>query len=217
MTRSIRILLAASCGLLLLSSAPAGAHEPQADAGVVSASAAAPAAGIRGEAIANMMEAGDKLIELAGAVPANKWGWRPGKGVRSVGEVYVHVVQGNYFLCSFLGAKSPLPPEELKKLETTAQSPATMVKLLKDSYAFGATSIAELSDADLETTVTVFGQPMTKRAVLLILAAHSHEHLGQSIAYARMNKVVPPWTAREQAAAKQKAQAANQGQEGHTH
>ena len=212
MIQSIRTLLAAGCSALLLASAPALAAEPPSSAGVTAVSADKPAApGIQGEAIANMMDAGEKIIELAGAVPPNKWGWRPGKGVRSVGEVYLHVVQGNYFLCTFLGATTPLPAEELKKLETTPQTPASMVKHLQDSYAFVSKTIRELPESDLETPVTFMGRPMTKRAVLLLLAAHSHEHLGQSIAYARMNKVVPPWTAREQEAAKQKAAAANEG------
>jgi len=211
MIRSIRTLLAAGCTTVLLASAPAFAAEPQTSAGMTAVSDGAAAPGIQGEAIANMMDAGEKIIELAGAVPPNKWGWRPGKGVRSIGEVYLHVVQGNYFLCSFLGAKPPLPPEELKKLETAPQTPASMVKHLRDSYAFVSKTILELPESDLESPVTFFGRPTTKRGVLLLLAAHSHEHLGQSIAYARMNKVVPPWTAREQAMAKQKAAAANEG------
>ena len=215
MIRSIRTFLAAGCCTALLASAPALAHEPQASASATQSPEVVTATGIRAEAIANMMDAGDKIIELAGAVPPGKWGWRPGKGVRSVGEVYMHVVQGNYFLCSFLGVTPPLPKEELQKLETAPQTPASMVKHLQDSYAFASKSIAGLSDADLEAPVTFFGQPMTKRAVLLLLAAHSHEHLGQSIAYARMNKVVPPWTAREQAMSKQKA--AVVGHEGHAH
>jgi hypothetical protein len=38
-----------------------------------------------------------------------------------------------------------------------------------------------------------------------VLVSHSHEHLGQSIAYARANNITPPWTAREQEAMKKKA------------
>jgi uncharacterized damage-inducible protein DinB len=29
------------------------------------------------------------------------------------------------------------------------------------------------------------------------MANHMHEHLGQAIAYARVNGVVPPWSAKE--------------------
>ena len=37
---------------------------------------------------------------------------------------------------------------------------------------------------------------MTKRGLLLFSAEHMGEHLGQSIAYARVNNIVPPWSAR---------------------
>ena len=38
----------------------------------------------------------------------------------------------------------------------------------------------------------------------MLLLSHVHEHLGQSIAYARMNDIVPPWTAKQQAGAQAK-------------
>lgn len=208
MTRSIRTMLAAVFGLSL-AAGPSPAVE------------VATAPGLRGEVIANMMDAGEKIIELAGAVPANKWSWRPGKGVRSVGEVYLHVVQGNYFLSSFLGANPPMPMAELQKLDTTPQPPEKAVQMLRDSYAFVAKVIAETPEEDLATKVDFFGHEVTKQAMMLNAAAHSHEHLGQSIAYARSNGVVPPWTAREQAAAKKaatgKAAGEQGGHEGHSH
>jgi uncharacterized damage-inducible protein DinB len=175
----------------------------------VSAQAAdAPAlTGFRGEVVANMQEAGDKIIELSGAMPVGKWTWRPGKGVRSVGEVYMHVVSGNYFLCTFLGAVPPMPAEQLQKLEAAPANPQKTAEMLRDSYAFVAKTIAAIPDTDLDAEATFFGRKTTKRAVMLAIASHSHEHLGQSIAYARMCGVVPPWTARERAAAKQAAAA----------
>ena len=52
----------------------------------------------------------------------------------------------------------------------------------------------DVPDAQMDAAVTYFGQPNTKRGVLVSIATHAHEHLGQSIAYARMNGVVPPWS-----------------------
>ena len=193
MLRSIRTLLTAAGVLLAVS--------------VVTARAAdAPAIpGFRGEVIANMQEASDKIIELSGAMPTGKWTWRPGKGVRSVGEVYMHIASSNYSLCSILGATSPISAEELKQLDKAPPNPVKMAQMLRDSYAFAAQTISAMSDSDLDAQVTFFGRQVTKRAMLLSMASHSHEHLGQAIAYARVNGVVPPWTAREQAAAKAKA------------
>jgi len=67
----------------------------------------APAAGFRAEYVAEVDTVGTKLVQLAEAMPADKYGWRPGPGVRSVGEVYMHVVAGSSMLPTFLGA-SPM-------------------------------------------------------------------------------------------------------------
>lgn len=206
MTRPVRILLAAACGAALLGAVPSFASD------------APSAPGIRGEVIANLQDAGEKIIELAGAMPARKWAWRPSKGVRSVGEAYLHVAQGNYAMSAFLGAKPPLSMAVLGKLDTTPTTNERTLQLLKDSFAFAEKTIAEMPDAELSATADFFGRPMTKQAILLAIATHAHEHLGQSIAYARTCGVVPPWSAREQAAMKQPAAAKPaEGAQGHSH
>jgi len=65
---------------------------------------------------------------------------------------------------------------------------------LKTSYANLQKVIAGLPDGDLQTPVKLFGRDMTKQGALMLLLADQHEHLGQSIAYARSNSVVPPWS-----------------------
>jgi uncharacterized damage-inducible protein DinB len=51
-----------------------------------------------------------------------------------------------------------------------------------------------MTAADLDATVELFGQERTKAQVVYLLGTHYHEHLGQSIAYARSIGVVPPWS-----------------------
>ncbi len=168
---------------------------------VVRAEDAAPT-GVRGEILANMMDAGDKLQELAGAFTDAKYTWKPAKDVRSTGQVFLHVVAANYMLPSLMGVKAPMSMEDLMKLDSQTMEPAKVRQMLKESYAFAAKVIADTPDSDLDGTVEFFGQKMSKRATMLVMASHSHEHLGQAIAYARSNNITPPWTAREQAAAK---------------
>lgn len=165
--------------------------------------------GVRGEIIGSMMDAGVKIEELAAAMPDKKYSWRPGKGVRSVSEVYMHVVQANYAIPAFMGAKPPMSMQEIGALDKTPADKAKVAQMLTDSYAFAKQAIAGTPDTDLDAEVTLFGNyKMSKRAAMFLVAAHSHEHLGQSIAYARMNNITPPWTAREMAeAAKKKAEA----------
>lgn len=161
-----------------------------------------PASGIRGEILQQIADAESKLVDLAGAIPAGKYSWRPGKDVRSVGEVYMHVAAGNFMIPTFGGYK---PPEgvDAMNLEKAALPKDRMVETLKASFDHVRKTVLSVPDADLDRPVTMFGgMQTTMRGMLLVLATHSHEHLGQSIAYARMNGVVPPWTAERQEKAK---------------
>jgi len=160
---------------------------------------------LRQEVIASMMDAGQKVMELAEAIPEKKLMWRPGKTVRSANEVFLHVVGANYMIPGLLGAQSGKTMEELMALEKSTPGKAKLHEMLKESYDVASKAIAGVSDADMEVQVDFFGNKMTKRAVMMLLAAHSHEHLGQAIAYARVNGVVPPWTARQMEAAKKAA------------
>jgi uncharacterized damage-inducible protein DinB len=157
-------------------------------------------AGLRGDLITNLDDAAGKVIELAEAIPADKYGWRPGEGVRSVAEVFTHIAGSNYFLLGFAGVKAPsgLGPEDALDKETDK---AKIIAELKKSYDFTRDAIRKAADSDMDTKMKLPWTEMSKRALLVATVTHTHEHLGQAIAYARVNGVVPPWTARENAAA----------------
>lgn len=194
MPRTHRLFATALLAAALLVPALAPADEPT---------------GVRKEYIGSLDDAGGKLIELAQAMPQRKYTWKPGKDVRSTAEVYLHVVAANYGIPMFIGATlpadGPVNTRNLSTLEKSTTDKAKIVQLLKDSFEHARQVVADTPDSDLDTMAEVFGTKMTKRAALLIVVNHAHEHLGQSIAYARINGVTPPWTAREQAAAKAKA------------
>jgi len=48
-----------------------------------------------------------QLIALAEATPSEKFSWRPAPGVRSTSEVYMHIVDANFYLLSVTGPKVP--------------------------------------------------------------------------------------------------------------
>ncbi|HEV8579001.1 MAG TPA: DinB family protein [Thermoanaerobaculia bacterium] len=154
---------------------------------------AKPAAGVRGEILRQINDAREKLLALAEAMPADKYGWRPGQGVRSVGEVFAHVSGANYFLPTFWGAKIPAGVDP-RGFEKEGGDKAKTIATLKGSFDNLRKEIEAVPDSDLDRTVKFFGQEGSVRTVMLILVSHAHEHLGQSIAYARMNNVVPPWS-----------------------
>jgi uncharacterized damage-inducible protein DinB len=158
--------------------------------------AAAPAAGFRAEFLAQQDRVEKEILGLAEATPADKYGWRPAPSVRSISEVYIHIVGGNTFLLGFAGVKPPAGMD--KDMEKNVTEKAKVIDELKKSFAHLRAGIAATTDADLDKPVKFFGTDSTVRGVLLTVANHEHEHLGQTIAYARMNGIVPPWTAEQQ-------------------
>ena len=156
--------------------------------------------GVRGSYLRSIADVKDKIVSLAEAMPDKKYSWRPAKGVRSMSEVYAHVVLANYMLPSFAGAQMPatITPE----LEKTLTEKPKVVAMLKDSFAHLEQVITDMPDADLDKVVKTFLGDMPERDLFLLTVTHGHEHLGQAIAYARMNGVTPPWTAAQDAKAK---------------
>ena len=149
-------------------------------------------AGVRGEILTQFDDAANKLLQLGEAIPQEKYAWRPGAGVRSVSQVLMHVAGGNYFVLTFAGVKTPegLPQDG----EATVTSKPQVLEQLRRSIDFTRSQLRGIPDAELDQPVTMFGQATTKRGVLMTVATHAHEHLGQLIAYARTNGVVPPWS-----------------------
>jgi len=130
----------------------------------------------------------DKFSGLA-RVMSGKYDWKPGQGVRSVGDVFNLIVKENGLLA---GVLSSIPNTGAQPVPIT--DPEKMQEALKASYVNLQKAIAGLSDNDLQTPVKLFGRDMTKQAALMLILEDQHEHLGQSIAYARTNGVVPPWS-----------------------
>jgi hypothetical protein len=152
------------------------------------------AGGIRGILAYEIGDAQKKLLALAEATPAEKFAWRPATGVRTTGEVFMHVASANYFLPTFWGA-APAPGVDPRTLEKDGADKAKTIAALKASFEYLKASMDAVSDADLSKPIKMFGRDATAVGAMTVAAAHAHEHLGQSIAYARSNSIVPPWSA----------------------
>ncbi len=134
-----------------------------------------------------------KVIALAEAMPADRYAWSPGQGVMPVGQVFAHIAHYNYrYPSTALGAKLP-NGIGLDTLENLRDKTA-IVKLLRESAEFARTAMTNLPDAKVDGATRLYGRSVPGWAVMLQLVAHMNEHLGQSIAYARSNGVVPPWS-----------------------
>jgi uncharacterized damage-inducible protein DinB len=143
-----------------------------------------------------------RYVRLAESVPAEKYAWRPVEGVRSIGEVYTHIVAANYGVARSLGTPPPVG-FDFKSVTAMSTDKAKTVEALKDSFAHFRQAIQALSDADADKPQNMFGRQTTLRGSFLLITGHFGEHLGQSIAYARINGVVPPWTEEQQQQQKQ--------------
>src|SRR5689334_14838475 len=130
----------------------------------------------------------NKFTGLA-RVMSGKYDWKPGTGVRSVGDVFNLIVKENGVLAGVLSGtpNTGAPPAPIT-------DPEKLQEALKASYVNLQKAITGLSDNDLQAPVKMFGRDMTKLGALMLILEDQHEHLGQSIAYARSNGVVPPWS-----------------------
>ena len=202
MKRQVFAVLLASVCLLALRNLPAQEKAPE-----KSTEASVPVSGPRAEFLTELKVEQDKFIKLAEAIPADKYFWRPAPDVRSVGEVYLHVAAANYNLPTLFGVAAPagFKPQGFDKSTTDK---ARIVETLNDSFAHLRRAVISMPDSDLEKQLDWFGGKNTYRGILLFIMRHMAEHLGQSIAYARVNGIVPPWTEEQQqkskAAAKSK-------------
>jgi uncharacterized damage-inducible protein DinB len=136
-----------------------------------------------------------QLLDLAEATPQDKFAWRPGPGVRSTSEVYMHLALSNFYLLSVTGPKMPA---ELKiEMEKTVTAKSDVIDWLKRSLDSVKEAHATVTPKDLERKVHIADRDATVDGIYLRIIVHANEHMGQLIAYARMTGVTPPWSKKE--------------------
>jgi len=141
------------------------------------------------------MHVSRQLVELADAIPAQKYGWRPRPGVRSVSEAIMHIAVTNYGLLHVAGPK--LPPEWKPSLETAVTAKPEVIGWLKRSLDAVKAEHQQVTPAELQRKVA---DPQnnyrgaTVDGMYLRILVHANEHMGQLVAYARMNGIIPPWS-----------------------
>jgi len=150
-----------------------------------------PESGFRADYLMDLARLEQKVVGLAEAVPADKYDWRPAAGVRSVSEVYMHLAGSTFQILQGVGRPAPDNAGELEKITDKVE----VIETLKGAFAAAKEAMLAASDDGMDENVEFFGRQWSKRAVFYLTATHIHEHLGQSIAYARSIGVVPPWSA----------------------
>lgn len=138
-----------------------------------------------------------KAVSLAEATPEEKFAYRPVPGVRSTGEVFLHIANGNRLLLkSMQGASGKELGEYFEKtlaLEKTVTKKADIIAEMKASLDELLKALDAETDESLSTEISWFGQKKHVANMWMFLTNHISEHLGQSIAYARASGAKPPW------------------------
>jgi hypothetical protein len=153
---------------------------------------------VRKQYLADMDTLESKFVGLAKAFPAEKYSWRPATGVRSVGEVFMHVASEFYVYAplAYGAQRSTLIPrgeENFKKFESNSTK-ADVLKHLQDGFAYAKQQINGVDPSQLTGSRRLFGGDHNIIETSFAMVDDLHEHLGQLIAYARMNGVTPPWS-----------------------
>lgn len=168
-------------------------------------------AGFHGEYLWELEIAERQLLELAAAMPEAKYAWQPAQNTRAFSAILVHIATCHLTYLHLLDVRLPehrdlygdLSGDSLTQLasiirknvslEQSVTRKEQVIALLKRSFASVRQSFAGCRKEDLERTEEFFGEPTTVRRVYLRIMAHTHEHMGQAIAYARTNGINAPW------------------------
>lgn len=185
--------LALAAALVAAAALPAAAQS--------SAASANNAPALTADLLTDIAQAESKMVGLAKAIPAERYDWRPAEGVRSIGEVLMHVAADNYLLPAALGHAAD-PATGIKGDDYTTAQAFEQRKLDKDatiaelerSFAHLKRALSGTTAARLDGKASLFGQEFTVQQTWIMTATHLHEHLGQLIAYARSTGTVPPWS-----------------------
>ncbi len=163
----------------------------------------APSYDMKGQALLDLEGVQKKFVDLANALPADKLNWRPSPDSRSFAEVFLHVAGERYGILALMGAEKPAGFNG-KTFEKSTTDRAQIIEELNKSWGFAQQAIQGMSNADFAKLLPKLGPQANAGDVVYILVADAHEHLGQAVAYARENGIVPPWTVEAQKKAAEK-------------
>ena len=177
-------------GLMLLSFLVIGASAQNSDM-AAPADHTAPSYDMKGQSLLDLEAVQQKFIALANALPADKITWRPSADSRSFAEVFLHVAGERY---GILGLGGATPPEGFngKNFDKSSTDRAQIIAELNKSWEFTQKTISGMTNADFAKLLPKLGPQANAGDVVYLLVVDAHEHLGQAVAYARVNGIVPP-------------------------
>jgi uncharacterized damage-inducible protein DinB len=197
-------LFLASLAFALVATLGATRTFAQAAASTAPEDKTAPSYDMKAQALLDLDQVNKKCISLAEALPQDKFNWRPAPDARSFAEVFLHVAGERYQILALGGATPPAGFDD-KTYEKTTTDKAKIIAELKKTEDFAQSTIGTMTNAEFAKLLPKLGPQANAGDVVYILVADAHEHMGQLVAYARENDIVPPWTIAAKKAAAEKA------------
>jgi uncharacterized damage-inducible protein DinB len=124
-------------------------------------------------------------------IPENLWSYQPTKEVRTIGQLFAHIADGQYEFCGVAVEGKPVS----KNIEKTAKTKTEIVTALKDAFTYCDNAYSSITDTQASELVSFFGRKITKLGALDFNTAHNMEHYGNLVTYMRLNSIVPPSSA----------------------
>lgn len=164
-----------------------------------------PKEGFRAEYLGDLKGLEDKILKLVKATPQEKITWRPSPDVRNFSEVFLHIATTNYTFPRMVGVVVPARVD-LRGMQSSTTEKSKIAEAVRASFAHARQGVLGMADADMDKTAQ--GSTWTRRRAPIYQLRHASEHMGQLIAYTRVNGITPPWT--EEAQQRQRQQPAKQ-------
>jgi uncharacterized damage-inducible protein DinB len=137
----------------------------------------------------NAQSSAKNLIAAAEEFPADKYSYKPTPSQMSVGDIVVHLIQGNDYLCGSIGGMKA--PERSKVAVTDTKD--ALIARLRETFAFCDQALAPLTDATLGEQLPFFGgRKMSRAAVMTLTTGDWADHYSQYANYLRLNGMLPP-------------------------
>ena len=127
------------------------------------------------------------ILKSLDKIPDNLWSFQPTPEVRTVGQLFAHVADGQYEFCSSAEGK-----QIDKGIEKTAKTKADVAAAVKEAFAYCDAAFAKMTDASAAELVPFFGRQLSRLSIMDFNTAHTMEHYGNLVTYMRLKGIVPP-------------------------
>ncbi len=130
----------------------------------------------------------DYLIEVAKAMPEDKYSFKPTEREMTFGKQLLHIKANMDWLSSTYFTEIPKKEKELDEKLSKAEIIAELEKSFNVVYEI----ISKTNPESLKEKVEFFAGPKTKFQILNLLQDHVTHHRGQILVYLNLNEVKPP-------------------------